>query len=36
MQRLINLFRQQSIGVYRKENIGGFYADFELIKVEAI
>ena len=36
MQRLIDLFRQQAIRLYRQEDVGGFNADFKLIEVEAI
>ncbi len=36
MQRLIDLFRQQTIGFHRQEDIGGFNADFKLIEVQTI
>ena len=36
VQGLIDLLCQQTIGHYRQEDIGGFYADLELIEVKTI
>ena len=36
MQRLVNLLCQQAIRLYRKEHVGRFHANFELIEVKTI